>query len=88
MNLPGEPDEQKKKIRKISKHHFDTQKEKLICSQSLDEFPLCSAPNKHQIWLLCFQMFTPQEKIIYYLANANEDSKYFIKSHCMGQTIF
>lgn len=32
MNLPGEPDEQKEKtkiqpfIRKISKHHFDTQK--------------------------------------------------------------
>lgn len=68
MNLPGEPDEQKEKtkiqpfIRKISKHHFDTQR-KSLCSQSSDVFFLCRATNTTlDLAALFSNLFIQQEK--------------------------
>lgn len=62
MNLPGEPDEQKKKksVRKTAKCHSDTQKE-LICSQSLDVLLSHSAPGTNSRFGCSFQMFAWQE---------------------------
>lgn len=83
MNLPGEPDEQKKKtfIRKISKHHFDIQKEKLICSQSSDVFFSCSVPNTN-IKFGCYvfkYVYSARKDYLNYLANAKKDSVFYKK---------
>lgn len=77
-------------IRKISKHHFDIQKEKLICSQSSDVFFSCSVPNTNiKFGRYVFKyVYSARKDYLNYLANAKKDSKSFIKSNSMGQTIF
>lgn len=79
-------------IREIPKCHFDTQKEKLVCSQSLDVFLSCSASNTNIRFGCCVFKYVystrKESDYLNYLANAKEDSKSSLKIDYMGQTIF